>query len=96
MSAYTSGLRDIATAYIGHRECGAVNHSAFSAAMNTYQQRHPDVSRNEAALLISQLIDELANPSRRNIRAAIKHRFYYVARQMVSNDVSRHRKKVET
>jgi len=59
MNAYTSGLRDIATAYIGHRECGVVNHSAFSAALNTYQQCHPEVSRNEAALLISQLIDEL-------------------------------------
>ncbi|MBL4719696.1 MAG: hypothetical protein JKY20_01005 [Alphaproteobacteria bacterium] len=59
MNAYTSGLRDIATDYIGHREQGAVGHTAFAAALNSYQRRHPDVPRNDAALLISQLIDEL-------------------------------------
>jgi hypothetical protein len=58
-SAYTADLRDIATTYILHREGGAVSHSAFFAALDTYQRCHPHAPRSEAALVISQLIDDL-------------------------------------
>ena len=59
LNTYTSDLRDIATACILHREGGAVSHSAFSAALNTYQQCHPQIPRDDAVLVISQLIDDL-------------------------------------
>ena len=59
LNTYTSDLRNIATAYVLHREDGAVSHSAFSAALNTYQQCHPQIPRGEAVLVISQLIDDL-------------------------------------
>lgn len=51
-------LRAIAQAYKEQREAGAVNHTAFIAAINTYRRRHPDVARNEAALVVNQLVGD--------------------------------------
>lgn len=59
LDTHTADLKEIATAYVIQRESGTLNHSAFTAAIIAYQQRHPNVPRSEAALVINQLIEDL-------------------------------------
>ena len=52
-------LSAIAIAYKKQRQAGAVDYSAFAAAIIAYQTRHPNKSRTEAALVVSQLISKM-------------------------------------
>lgn len=56
LTTHHADLRAIAEAYKLQREAGAVEHTAFIAAVINYRQRQPSVRRNEAALVINQLI----------------------------------------
>lgn len=58
LTTHGADLRAIADTYRNRRDAGLLDHTAFVAAIITYRQRHPDVARNEAALIINQLIDE--------------------------------------
>ena len=58
LTTHHADLRAIAEAYKEQRKAGAVDHTAFIAAINTYRRRHPDVPRNEAALVVNQLVGD--------------------------------------
>ena len=59
LRTHESDLRAIANAFKEQKEAGAVDHTAFTAAVATYRARHPDVLRNEATLVVFQLVDDL-------------------------------------
>jgi len=59
LSTHEADLRAIANAFKEQKEAGAVDHTAFIAAVGAYRLRHPDVRRNEAALVVFQLVDDL-------------------------------------
>jgi len=59
LRTHDADLRAIASAYREQREAGAVDHTAFTAALVSYRLRHPHVSRGEAALIVCQLVDDL-------------------------------------
>jgi|ETNmetMinimDraft_20_1059909.scaffolds.fasta_scaffold140112_1 hypothetical protein len=59
LSTHEADLRAIASAFKEQKEAGAVDHTAFIAAVAAYRMRHPDVRRNEAALVVFQLVDDL-------------------------------------
>jgi len=58
LTTHHTDLRAIADAYKEQREAGALYHTAFIAAIITYCQRHPDVARSEAALIVNQLVGD--------------------------------------
>ena len=58
LSTHSADLRAIADTYRERRDAGAVDHTAFVAAIIAYRQRHPDVAFSEAALIIDQLVSE--------------------------------------
>lgn len=59
LTTHDEDLRAIAAAFKEQKEAGAVDHTAYIAAIAAYQMRHPDVRRNEAALIVFQLVDDL-------------------------------------
>ena len=59
LSTHEADLRAIASAFKEQKEAGAVDHTAFIAAIAVYRMRHPDSDRNEAALVVFQLVDDL-------------------------------------
>ena len=61
LNTHSADLCAIADAYRDQRDAGAVDHTAFVVAMTAYRERHPDVARSEAALIISQLVGEYQN-----------------------------------
>jgi hypothetical protein len=58
LSTHSTDLRAIADTYRDRREAGAVDHTAFVAAIISYRLRHPDVGVCEAALIIDQLVSD--------------------------------------
>lgn len=59
LRTHEADLRAIANAFKEQKEAGAVDHTAFVAAIAAYRVRHPDVRRSEAALVVFQLVDDL-------------------------------------
>jgi hypothetical protein len=59
LRTHDADLRAIASAFKEQKEAGAVDHTAFIAAIAAYRMRHPDVLHNEAALVVFQLVDDL-------------------------------------
>lgn len=59
LRTHEADLRAIANAFREQKEAGAVDHTAFTAAVSAYRMRHPNVRRNEAALVVFQLVDDL-------------------------------------
>ncbi|MDD9905074.1 MAG: hypothetical protein OXT06_16005 [Rhodospirillaceae bacterium] len=59
LSTHEADLRAIASAFKEQKEAGAVDHTAFIAAIAAYRMRHPDIDHNEAALVVFQLVDDL-------------------------------------
>lgn len=58
LNTHNADLRAIADAYRDRRDAGAIDHTAFTAAIIAYRLRHPDVAFGEAALIIDQLVSE--------------------------------------
>ena len=63
LSTHEADLRAIASAFKEQKEAGAVDHTAFIAAIAVYRMRHPDTDRNEAALVVFQLVEDLIHGS---------------------------------
>ena len=59
LRTHEADLRAIANAFKEQKDAGAVDHTAFVAAIAAYRMRHPDVQRCEAALVVFQLVDDL-------------------------------------
>ena len=59
MSEHDDDLRAVALAYIRQREEGMNEYPAFVAAVDAYRKRHPDTSNGEAALIVSNLMQEM-------------------------------------
>ncbi|NKB54825.1 MAG: hypothetical protein GKS00_00655 [Alphaproteobacteria bacterium] len=59
LRTHDADLRAIASAFKEQKDAGTVDHTAFIAAVAAYRLRHPDVLRNEAALVVFQLVDDL-------------------------------------
>lgn len=59
MTTYDDDLRAIAHAYIERREDGALVYPAFLAAVDAYRKRHPETDNGEAALTVSNLLQEI-------------------------------------
>ena len=59
LSIHEADLRAIASAFKEQKEAGAVDHTAFIAAIAAYRMGHPDIDHNEAALVVFQLVDDL-------------------------------------
>ncbi len=63
LSTHEADLRATASAFKEQKEAGAVDHTAFIAAIAVYRMRHPDIDRNEAALVVFQLVEDLIHGS---------------------------------
>ena len=59
MTAYDDDIRAIAHAYIERCEEGAFDYPAFVAAVDAYRKRHPEADEGEAALTVSNLLQEM-------------------------------------
>lgn len=59
LRTHDADLRAIASAFREQKEAGAVDHTAFIAAIAAYRMRHPDVCHDDAALVVFQLVDDL-------------------------------------
>ncbi len=59
LSTHEADLRAIASAFKEQKEAGAVDHTAFIAAIAAYRMRHPDIEHNVAALVVFQRVDDL-------------------------------------
>ena len=59
LSTHEANLRAIASPFKEQKEAGAVDHTAFIAAIAAYRMGHPDIDHNEAALVVFQLVDDL-------------------------------------
>lgn len=59
MSEHDEDLRAVALAYIQQREEGVTDYPAFVAAVDAYRKRHPETSNGEAALIVSNLMQEM-------------------------------------
>ncbi len=59
LPACDTDLRVMAEAYIHEREAGALDYPAFIAAVDAYRQRHPETSNGDAALIVSNLMQEM-------------------------------------
>lgn len=60
LSACDSDLQLIAETYVQEREAGAQDYPAFEAAVNAYRGRHPETSECDAAMIVSNLMQELS------------------------------------
>ncbi len=63
MRSHDADLRAVAHAYIEKREDGALEYPAFVAAVSAYRERHPETTNGEAALTVSNLIQEMPRAS---------------------------------
>ncbi len=59
MSEHDDDLKAVAHAYIEQREEGVTDYPAFVAAVDAYRKRHPETSNGEAALIVSNLMQEM-------------------------------------
>lgn len=59
LSARDTDLRVVAEAYIHERETGSLDYPAFVAAVDAYRERHPGTSNGDAALIVSNLMQEM-------------------------------------
>lgn len=59
ISEHDDDLRAVARAYIEQREDGVTDDPAFIAAVGAYRKRHPETSKGEAALIVSNLMQEM-------------------------------------
>ena len=59
MKSHDADLRTVAHAYIEKREDGALDYPAFIAAVDAYRMRHPEMTNSDAALTVSNLIQEM-------------------------------------
>jgi hypothetical protein len=59
MTTYDDDMRAIAHAYIERCEEGALDYPAFVAAVDAYRKRHPETNEGEAALTVSNLLQEM-------------------------------------
>jgi hypothetical protein len=59
LAACDGDLQLIAETYIHERETGSQDGLAFDAAVLAYRGRHPGTSNGEAALIVSNLMQEL-------------------------------------
>ncbi len=59
LTARDADLRVVAEAYIHERETGALDYPAFVAAVDAYRERHPETNNSEAALVVSNLMQEM-------------------------------------
>ncbi|MFT6579755.1 MAG: hypothetical protein ACJAU6_000176 [Alphaproteobacteria bacterium] len=56
---YEGDLRAVAFAYIEKRESGSLDYPAFLAAVGAYQARHPDTTNGDAAVIVSELMQDM-------------------------------------
>ena len=59
LAACDSDLQAIAETYIQEREAGALDYPAFEAAVDVYRNRHPEATGCDAAMIVSNLMQEL-------------------------------------
>jgi hypothetical protein len=59
MASYDDDIRAIAHAYIGRHGEGTNGNPAFVAAVDAYRRRHPETDNCEAALTVSNLLQEM-------------------------------------
>ena len=59
LTTQDADLRVVAEAYIHEREAGALDYPAFVAAVDAYRERHPETSNGDAALVVSNLMQEM-------------------------------------
>jgi len=58
-TSHDADLRAVARAYIEQREDGALDYLAFIAAVDAYRKRHPETTNGDAALIVSNLMQEM-------------------------------------
>lgn len=63
MTSYDDTMRAIAHAYRERREEGSSDYPAFDAAIDAYRTRHPETNHGEAALTVSNLLQEMPRAS---------------------------------
>ena len=63
MKSHDADLRAVAHAYIEKREGCELDYPAFVAAVDAYRNRHPETTNGEAALTVSNLIQEMPRAS---------------------------------
>lgn len=60
---YEADLRAVAFAYIEQREAGSLDYPAFLAAIGAYQARHPETKSGDAAMIVSELMQDMPRAS---------------------------------
>jgi hypothetical protein len=60
---YEGDLRAVACAYIDQRESGSLDYTAFLAAISAYRERHPETTNGDAAMIVSEIMQEMPRAS---------------------------------